>query len=235
MQRSIVGLSLAILLSAVTAGTLSATEAHDHHGTHKYRAWQTLPPAYAAKTSRRWSDDGAIARGKALYETYCIVCHGSDGRGTTPFANTLEHPPADLTHHFHTRPGEGDAYLFWRVSEGGAMEPFKSAMPAFKTLLREDQRWSVLAYVHAAFRNGFDMAAMPRMVAGRGNVVALLPDRQQIVVDHEKIEGFMEAMTMGYKVDPASLLHHAKPGETILFTIDTRQQTTIKIEEPVHE
>jgi hypothetical protein len=32
-------------------------------------------------------------------------------------------------------------YLFWRVSEGGMMEPFKSmksAMPAFKTILSED-------------------------------------------------------------------------------------------------
>ena len=37
------------------------------------------------------------------------------------------------------------------------MEPFKSmgsAMPAFKTVLSEDERWDVLTYVHAFFHLG---------------------------------------------------------------------------------
>ncbi len=238
MQRAIVGLSLAVLLSAVAAGTLWATEAHDHHGTHKHKRWHVPPVTYADKISHRWGDDGAITRGKPLYDTHCTVCHGADGRGVTAFAKTLSHPPADLAHHFHSRPGDGDAYLYWRVSEGGTVEPFKSAksaMPAFKTLLSENQIWDVLAYVCAAFHGGFKMAAMSRRVVGKGSVVTLLPDRQQIVVEHEKIEGFMEAMTMGYKVEPPSLLHHVKPGDRVRFTIDTQQQAIIMIEELTHE
>jgi mono/diheme cytochrome c family protein len=31
----------------------------------------------------------------------------------------------------------------------------KSTMPAFKTVLSEDQRWDVLAYVHTQFHKGF--------------------------------------------------------------------------------
>ena len=78
---------------------------------------------------------------------------------TTALAKTLPHPPADLNHHFHMHPGDGDAYLYWRVSEGGTAEPFRSAgslMPAFKTLLSEEQIWDVLAYVCAVFHQGFE-------------------------------------------------------------------------------
>ena len=48
--------------------------------------------------------------------------------------------------------------LFWRVSEGGAVQPFKamqSAMPAFKTSLSTDKRWDLVAYVHATFHKFF--------------------------------------------------------------------------------
>lgn len=70
---------------------------------------------------------------------------------------SLSHQPADLTNNFHTSPGNGDAYLFWRVSEGGTAEPFKSqgsAMPAFKDVLSVSERWDVLAYVHTFFHQG---------------------------------------------------------------------------------
>jgi hypothetical protein len=38
-----------------------------------------------------------------------------------------------------------DGYLFWRVSKGGAMEPFNSAMPAWESGLTEEQRWQVIS------------------------------------------------------------------------------------------
>ena len=40
-----------------------------------------------------------------------------------------------------------DGYLFWRVSLGGQMEPFNSAMPAWEAGLSEEQRWQVISYV----------------------------------------------------------------------------------------
>ena len=45
---------------------------------------------------------------------------------------------------------------------------------------------------------------------GVGKVIALVPESQEIVVDHEEIKGFMDAMTMGYKVNPTSLLKGRK-------------------------
>jgi mono/diheme cytochrome c family protein len=212
----------------------------DHHhatdGAHQHPWWETPPAEYANARSTRWDDAAAIARGEQLFQTYCVLCHGTDGKGTGVAAKGLPHPPADLTHHFHRAPGDGDAYLFWRVSEGGQVEPFKSsqsAMPAFKTVLSDDQRWDVLAYVHARFHQGFLSAAstsLPPSVTGEGTVIAVVPTSQQIVVEHGEIKGFMEAMTMGYKVTPPSLLDGFKPGDAVRFTIDTQQQAIVKIE-----
>jgi mono/diheme cytochrome c family protein len=213
-------------------------EGHEHtmDGPHQHPWWETPPAEYANARSTRWDDAAAIARGELLFQTYCLMCHGADGKGTGPVAKGLPHPPADLTHHFHRAPGDGDAYLFWRVSEGGQVEPFKSsqsAMPAFKTVLSDDQRWDVLAYVHTEFHKGFlptSATNLPTSVTGEGTVIAVLPANQQLVVEHGEIKGFMDAMTMGYKVSPPSLLDKLKAGDTVRFTIDTQAQAIVKIE-----
>jgi mono/diheme cytochrome c family protein len=208
------------------------TEGH----THQHPWWEAPPAEYANARSTRWDDAAAIARGQQLFQAYCLTCHGADGKGTGPIAKGLPHPPADLTHHFHRAPGDGDAYLFWRVSEGGQVEPFKSsqsAMPAFKAVLSEDQRWDVLAYVHAAFHKGFlqtPTAPLPPSVTGEGKVIAVVPATEQLVVEHGEIQGFMEAMTMGYKVHPPSLLDKLTAGDMVRFTIDTQQKAIVKLE-----
>jgi Cu/Ag efflux protein CusF len=94
--------------------------------------------------------------------------------------------------------------------------------------LSDDQRWDVLAYVHARFHHGFKSEGL---VAAEGKVIAVVPTSQQIVVEHGEIKGFMGAMTMGYKVNPPSLLHNGfQAGDTIRFTIDKQQQAIVKIE-----
>ena len=67
-------------------------------------------------------------------------------------------------------------------------------------------------------------------VVGEGKVIAVVPSSSQIVVDHKAIPGFMDAMTMGYRVEPASLLGGVQAGETIRFTIDPQQKAIVKIE-----
>jgi mono/diheme cytochrome c family protein len=201
------------------------TEGH----THQHDAWEPPPPEYASARSTRWDNPAAVARGEPLFQTYCLVCHGADGKGTGPAAKGLPHAPADLTHHFHRAAGDGDAYLFWRVSEGGQVEPFRSmqsVMPAFKTVLSEGERWDVLAYVHATFHGGF----LPKSVIGEGTVIALVPASEEIVVKHGDIKGFMGPMTMGYKVSPASLLKPLKAGDSVRFTIDIEAKAIVTIE-----
>jgi Cu/Ag efflux protein CusF len=69
-----------------------------------------------------------------------------------------------------------------------------------------------------------------KTVVGEGKVVATVPNASQIVVDHQEIKGFMEAMTMGYRVDPPSLLEGLKFGDKVRFTIDVPKKAIVKIE-----
>jgi Cu/Ag efflux protein CusF len=69
-----------------------------------------------------------------------------------------------------------------------------------------------------------------KTVTGEGKVVATVPSSGQLVVEHGEIKGFMDAMTMGYRVEPSSLLEGLKSGDQVRFTIDVPNKTIVKIE-----
>ncbi len=97
---------------------------------------------------------GAIAAGQALYRSDCVACHGlqGDGQGTTSPPFGLK--PANFTDRARMQ-SLSPQYLFWRVSEGGRVEPFRSEgsiMPAWKYQLDDDQRWQLIAYIRTLGR-----------------------------------------------------------------------------------
>jgi Cu/Ag efflux protein CusF len=67
-------------------------------------------------------------------------------------------------------------------------------------------------------------------VVGEGEVVATVPKAGQIVLEHGEIQGFMDAMTMGYRIDPPSLLAGLEQGDRVRFTIDVERRAIIAIE-----
>jgi Cu/Ag efflux protein CusF len=69
-----------------------------------------------------------------------------------------------------------------------------------------------------------------QIVVGEGEVVSKAPRSGQIVVDHEEIKGFMAPMTMGYRVDPPSLLDAVKEGDRVRFTIDVQRRAIVELE-----
>ena len=69
-----------------------------------------------------------------------------------------------------------------------------------------------------------------KTVLGEGEVISTVPTSGQIVVDHGEIKGFMDAMTMGYRTDPPSLLATVKAGDKIRFTIDVDRRAIVHIE-----
>lgn len=106
----------------------------------------TIPAEYAGITNPIPADDASLERGAETYETFCATCHGDGGMGDGPASEALDPAPAPIA---HTGQMLGDDYLFWRVTEGGAFEPFNSAMPAWKESLDEQARWDVVNYVQA--------------------------------------------------------------------------------------
>jgi Cu/Ag efflux protein CusF len=69
-----------------------------------------------------------------------------------------------------------------------------------------------------------------KTVVAEGKVVATVPNANQIVVEHGEIKGFMDAMTMGYRVEPPSLVDGLKSGDKVRFTIDVPKKAIVKIE-----
>jgi protein SCO1/2 len=53
----------------------------------------------------------------------------------------------------------------------------------------------------------------------RGQVIAVHRDRQELTVRHEDIPGFMPAMTMPFRVEPAHLLDGCAPGDLVTGTL----------------
>jgi mono/diheme cytochrome c family protein len=84
-----------------------------------------------------------LAQGRLLFETYCAVCHGTDGRGTGPVA---KHFPtvADLgAAQIQEYP---DGALYSIVREGG------SKMPGYAETLSASERWAVVHVVRSLGR-----------------------------------------------------------------------------------
>ena len=65
---------------------------------------------------------------------------------------------------------------------------------------------------------------------GEGKIIAVVPDKGQIVLEHEEIRGFMGAMTMGYPVESKALMKGLKLGDAVKFEIDAGRKTIIAVE-----
>lgn len=90
-----------------------------------------------------------IEAGKKIYNFRCSPCHGFGGAGDGPAAMILDPRPRDFTRglfKFKTTPfgevvWEGD--LFRTISRGIP----RTAMPSWKNILSEEERWQVIAFV----------------------------------------------------------------------------------------
>jgi mono/diheme cytochrome c family protein len=105
-----------------------------------------IPSAYAGLTNPISPDEESLARGAEIYTSNCAACHGDGGMGDGPAAAGLNPAPAPIA---HTSLMLNDSYLFWRISDGGAIEPFNSTMPSWKATLDEQARWDVINYMRA--------------------------------------------------------------------------------------
>jgi len=187
-----------------------------------------IPEAYAKATPSFALDDAKeIAKGQTLYMQHnCWMCHGKKGNGQGPFSPGLSPRPIDFTDAALMQ-RLSDAYLFWRLSEGGAQPPFLSAMPAWKQMLNKEERWQLVAYLRSLASGKAPVAGVSKQVgmellrkygclgchryAGKGNFAG--PDldkvgargdakyiRESIVNPSAKVvKGYRDIMPKDYK------------------------------------
>lgn len=120
-----------------------AGSAIDTECTPKVPADAAVPAPYAGRRSPLPLTSNVVLAGRTRFSQRCALCHGDTGRGDGregPFVP----PAADLTALLRN-----EDHLFWRISEGGSIEPFCTAMPAFRALYTEQARWELVAYVRA--------------------------------------------------------------------------------------
>jgi mono/diheme cytochrome c family protein len=105
-----------------------------------------VPQEYVGITNPLDDTEAALERGQELFQKYCATCHGDNGEGDGPAAASLDPPPQNLQ---KSQSLLRDDYLYWRISEGGSMEPFKSSMPPWKSVLEEDEIWEIIEYIRS--------------------------------------------------------------------------------------
>jgi mono/diheme cytochrome c family protein len=141
---ALVAAAILVLSACSSAGSEQAAADDDH--AEEEEAHIDPPAEYADLENPFAGDHEAAEAGAEIYEINCASCHGPEGLGDGPAAEGLDPKPASLAD-AHLMEDMSDGALFWRVSEGGTFAPFNSAMPPWKDVLSEDERWQVITFI----------------------------------------------------------------------------------------
>ena len=80
----------------------------------------------------------SLDRGRRIYDTYCIVCHGPAGGGDGTVAGKMGYVPPLVTDMTKQR---SDGYLYALIRQG------RGIMPRYGDKIRAYDRWHVVNYV----------------------------------------------------------------------------------------
>lgn len=93
-----------------------------------------------------------VRAGRDIYYSECVHCHGDHLDGVGMFAAGTDPAPTSFR-----APGAlsklREAYVFWRITKGGAglpkaSAPWQSTMPDYEELLTEEQVWQVSTFLY---------------------------------------------------------------------------------------
>ncbi|MBZ5630392.1 MAG: cytochrome c [Acidobacteriia bacterium] len=83
-----------------------------------------------------------VVRGRQVFSSYCVACHGLDGQATgVPFASAMSPPVPDLNS--PAVQAYADGQLKWVIAHG--LSP--SGMPAANGILRDEEMWAIVTYL----------------------------------------------------------------------------------------
>lgn len=75
-----------------------------------------VPEKYQNLKNPVFPDEASVISGKEIYTTYCVSCHGKDGKGTGKRATKLNTPPANFTSESFQK--QSDGALLYKIYSG---------------------------------------------------------------------------------------------------------------------
>jgi mono/diheme cytochrome c family protein len=87
----------------------------------------------------------ALARGQALYESFCAVCHGPRGAGDGPLVPRIPNPPSYSSERVRAMPA---GQIFHVISRGSGR------MPSYAAQVPSAERWLLVHYVQTLQQGG---------------------------------------------------------------------------------
>ncbi|MGZ3687113.1 MAG: c-type cytochrome [Bdellovibrionota bacterium] len=85
-----------------------------------------------------------LVRGQAVFNTYCIVCHGPAGEGDGYIVPKFPRPPSLQSDKIRAWT---DGHLYWIVTAG------RNLMPSYASQISTGDRWALIHYVRALQRS----------------------------------------------------------------------------------
>jgi mono/diheme cytochrome c family protein len=118
-----------VLAAALCVGLAAGASA-------QYAGW-TIPDGGKDEKSPVKVAADAAKKGKSLFASNCVKCHGPEGKGDGPDSDHA----ADLTDEFRADLNP-EGILYYKVWNGHG-----SDMPAFKSTLTKDDTWALVEYL----------------------------------------------------------------------------------------
>lgn len=166
-----------------------------------------------------------LERARKLYDGTCAKCHTTSGVGE----------------HHHAKdgiPNFTDASWQQRTPDGELTEAIANGkgkhMPAFKAKITDDEIRLLVRYVRGFPDRIGKMTAMSGKPgtrhSGVGVVIAVDAALGRITIDHEKIAGYMDAMSMTHSVKDPALLAGLAARDRVRFTIEETDSDDVIVE-----
>jgi len=131
---------LALLTFIWVVALVSAAGAGAHQATGA-KGW-TIPDTAKTEKNPLPVNDAMLAAGKAQFIKRCSRCHGNEGKGDGPDADSDHADHMDLTRAAGAATNP-DGVVFYKIWNGRS-EP---KMPTFQDQVTKEQAWAIVAYV----------------------------------------------------------------------------------------
>ena len=113
------------------------------------KGWRDVPTPYPAT-------EAGLARGKKIYQDFCLGCHGAVGDGMGPAQPYIYPPPLNFT--ILKGRGISGGIIYYQIMNGIT----GTAMPYFKRELESEKIWDVGNYIAKYFIDQIDADEEPK-------------------------------------------------------------------------